>query len=475
MAKMTIASLFLFFSMTLSCSEELAKQRMEKFQKTKETNTDFFCYKERRNRLIEKIKTEYPGTKHGALVLFGNFEPDVREFEQERHFFYLTGIKEPGMCLYLDIASGKSILYTPGNIKKRAIWAAVQPVFLQENSAKMLNIDQIIELDSNAEEAFYGPFFEESDYHDLINRLKKIVQGKGKIFSLNPTINRLVSLEQRCMLNQFCKYLPQLPEHIEDITSMLFLMRQVKDGQEICCLKKAVNITIKAHLAAAQAIKDGKTEREIRAVIDGTMLTQSRPGFCSIVPSGKDSVILHKLPDDTVLKDGKLVIIDAGAECPCHRYSGDITRTYPVSGKFTEEQRKIYNIVLEAQQHVIKHAKPGYCFSDDNNPEKSLLHITQNFFNEQGYAQYFIHGVGHHIGLGVHEDCYENPETWRTAPLQEGSVIALEPGLYIPKLGFGIRIESNCIVTENGGVCLDDALPKTAEEIEKLMNRNNND
>ncbi len=463
-----------FFSASLFCSEELIKERVEKQQIEREEQiNDFSCYKKRRSKLIEKIRAAYPGVKNSVVILFANFEPDVDEFKQERHFFYLTGIKEPGMALLLDIASGRSTVYTPGNMEKRSIWAAVQPVFLQKNAAAILGVDQTIELESEDDQAFAGPFFNESDYRVLVDRLKEVVKNNGKVFTLNPTINRLVSMDQRCMVGQFCKYIPQLQEHIEDITSLLFLMRKVKEDQEIACLKKAAAITIEAHKAVARAIKAGKTEREMRGVIEERMFAQSRPGFHSITPSGKHSVILHKLPDDTVLESGGLIIVDIGAECPCHCYSADLTRTYPVSGKFTDKQREIYNIILAAQQYVIKHAKPGYCFRDDNNPEKSLLHITQNFFHERGYGQYFTHGVGHHIGLDVHEDCYENPKTWRSVPLQEGNVIALEPGLYIPELGFGIRIESNCIVTENGGVCLDTALPKTAEAIEKLMRGGN--
>ncbi len=350
----------------------------------------------------------------------------------------------------------------------------MQPEFLQKDPATIFGINHIVKLESDGYAAFGGPYFKDSDYLDLRKRLSEVVQNGGRVFTLNPTINRLVFMEQRCMVGRFCNYIPGLKEQVEDITSTLFRMRHVKEEREIACLCKAVAITIEAQKAAAGAIRPGKKECEIRAVIDGTMFAKSRPGFYSIIPSGKNSIILHKFPDDTVMNDGDLVIVDVGAECPCHYYSADLTRTYPVSGKFTVEQRKIYNIVLAAQQHVIQHAKPGYCFWDDNNQEKSLFHITRKFFEQHGYGKYFPHGVGHHIGLDVHEDCYQNPKTWRTEPLQAGNVIALEPGLYIPEKGFGIRIESNCLVTENGGVCLDDGLPRESEEIEKLVQNNKN-
>ncbi len=459
MNKKIVIGALSFFSMALFCAEESITNK-----------NDFSFYKERRDKLVETIKAAYPDVKNGVIVLFGNFEPDVKEFEQERHFYYLTGIKEPGMALLLDLSSGESTLYIPGDMEKRAIWAIVQPEFLEKDVATILGISQIVKLESDDYAAFEGPFFKDSDYFDLRKRLSEVVQNGGKVFTLNPTINRLVSIQQRCMVDQFCKYVPGLQEQVEDITSILFRMRHVKEERELACLRKAVAITIEAQKAAAQAISAGKTECEIKAVIEATMFAKkSRPGFCSIVPSGKDSVILHKLPDGMVMNDGDVVIVDVGAECPCHYYSADLTRTYPVSGKFTEEQLKIYNIVLAAQQHVMRHAKPGYCFRDDNNQEKSLFHITKKFFEQHGYGKYFPHGIGHHIGLDVHEDCYQNPDTWLTEPLEFGDVVAIEPGLYFPEKGFGIRIESNCVITENGAVCLDEALPKEPEEIEKLM------
>jgi len=209
----------------------------------------------------------------------------------------------------------------------------------------------------------------------------------------------------------------------------------------------------------------------VRGEVDGTMLAESsRPGFFSIIGSGENSTILHNPASSRIMSDGELVIVDIGAECPCDSYSGDLTRTYPVLGKFSAEQRTIYCTVLGALQSVAESARPGYWFSNEKNKSRSLQHIANKFFNEHDCNQYFTHGIGHHIGLNVHEDCVENRETF-SHKLQAGNVIALEPGLYFPKKGFGVRIESNYLITENGAVCLDEALPKDLDAIEKLMQK----
>ncbi len=465
MGKKIVMYALCFFSMTLFCSEESVKERAEEI--TSNLQNDFSYYKERRNKLIEKIKETYPGTNNGVIVLFGNPLFDVAEFKQERNFFYLTGINEPGMILLLDVSSGKSTLYIPGNMQDWAVWAAVQPEFLIEDPTNILHVDQIEKLDGE----YIGHFFKSADevYAGLYQQLTNTVKTGGNIFTI--VLDGVPEyLYQWYMLNQLYEFVPEVKDHIKDITAILFRMRKIKEEREIACLQKAVDITIKAQLAAAQAIKAGKTECEIRGIIDATILAQkSAVGFHSVVASGKNSVILHKSPDGTVLEDGDLVIVDIGAECPCHYYSADLARTYPVSGKFTGEQRKIYNTVLEAQRRSIQNAKPGCWIGFGQGKGKSLFLMIREFFAQAGYGdENFPHGLGHHIGLDAHEES-QHTKTFLNEPLAAGNVIALEPGLYFPAKKLGIRIESNCIVTKNGGVCLDTALPKTAEAIEKLM------
>ena len=451
MRKKVVVFVFSLFSMTLFCAEGSLAEK-----------TGWSQYKERRDRLMKEIKSQYPGVRDGVVVLFANFEVDAREFQQEPNFYYLTGVKEPGTILLLDF-SGESVLYIPDSLEKRFKWTSVQRELL-EKDVEQLGFSEIVELESTAT----GPFLVKSHYSDLCKRLSEVTQKGGTTFHLLPLINTPTYSEQQIALIQLIKFVPNLYKCIENISSILFSMRQVKDEQEIECLRKAIAITIKAQKTAARTIKAGKTEREIRAAVDGTILTESRPGFCSIIGSEKNTTCLHHLASSRVMNNGELVIVDIGAECPWNSYTADMTRVFPVSGKFAKKQRAIYNIVFEASQSVAENAKPGYWFRNNKNEKKSLYHIAKNVFKKYGYGQYFTHGIGHHIGLSVHEDCVENLDTF-FKPLRVGNVIALEPGLYFPKKGIGVRIESNYLITKDKAVCLDEALPKDPDGIERLM------
>ena len=187
----------------------------------------------------------------------------------------------------------------------------------------------------------------------------------------------------------------------------------------------------------------------------------AKPSFPSIVASGKNSTILHYSPSERIIKKGDLVVVDIGAEY--NYYCADLTRTYPVSGKFTPRQRELYQLVLDTQSYIADVAKPGMWLKNKANPEQSLHHLAVSFLKERGYEQYFIHGIGHYLGIDVHDvGTYETP-------LQEGDVITIEPGLYLPEEKIGIRIEDNYWIVKNGAICLSEELPKSLEEIERIM------
>jgi Xaa-Pro aminopeptidase len=171
---------------------------------------------------------------------------------------------------------------------------------------------------------------------------------------------------------------------------------------------------------------------------------------------------LHYSQNDHNFIDGDLVVVDAGARY--NYYCADITRTYPVSGKFTHEQKELYEIVLQCQELVAEQAKPGMWLFNQDHQDSSLHHIALNFFKQHGYDKYFIHGIGHFLGLDVHD------VGDKTKPLQEGDIITIEPGLYIPEKKIGIRIEDNYwIVDHTEPVCLSESLPKTVKAIEEMI------
>lgn len=162
-----------------------------------------------------------------------------------------------------------------------------------------------------------------------------------------------------------------------------------------------------------------------------------------------------------MLKNGQLIVVDIGAEID--HYCADLTRTYPVGGTFTKRQKELYTIVLECQELVASKAKPGMWLSNKEKPEQSLHHIAKKFLDERGYGKYFIHGIGHFLGIDVHDvgDVRE--------PLRDGDVFTIEPGIYIPEENIGIRIEDNYWMVKDGVVCLSESLPKKPEDIEALM------
>ena len=166
-------------------------------------------------------------------------------------------------------------------------------------------------------------------------------------------------------------------------------------------------------------------------------------------------------------KKMKMVLVDIGAQMG--HYCADISRTYPVSGRFSARQRELYNIVLETQEYVAEQARPGMWLFNAENKAKSLHHLAEKFLESKGLEKYFPHGIGHFLGLDVHD------VGDRQRPLQEGDLFTIEPGLYIPKEGIGIRIEDNYWMVKDGVVCLSEDLPKTVDEIEQMMSKSSDD
>jgi Xaa-Pro aminopeptidase len=242
-------------------------------------------------------------------------------------------------------------------------------------------------------------------------------------------------------------------------------MRVVKDETELAALRKAIHITTEAHKAAMRAVRPGVYEYQIEATIEFTFrnLGADRVGFPSIVGSGPNTTILHYDVNRRRVQEGDLVLADIGAEWG--QYTADVTRTFPVSGRFSDRQKDIYNLVLGTQLAVIDAIKPGVTIRD-------LSMIARNYMSAhsgalcgmQDCSQYFIHGLGHWLGMRVHDvGDY-------TMPLQPGMVFTLEPGIYIPGEELGVRIEDDVLVTETGCEVLSVNAPKTVEEIESLMN-----
>jgi len=233
-------------------------------------------------------------------------------------------------------------------------------------------------------------------------------------------------------------------------------MRQVKDSEELKRMEKAIATTIAAQRAAARAIRGGVEENWVAGLIDleyrrgGSV----RPAFPSIVGSGPNSCILHYPEHSRTIPAGSLVVVDIGAEHD--HYAADITRTYPADGRFTPEQRRIYELVLRVQQTCIDMVRPGAYYED-------IHRKAEEMFRAAGYRDDFIHGLGHWVGLEVHDvGDYARP-------LEPGMVLTIEPGLYLRGPQIGVRIEDQVLVTKGGHRLLTEALPRDPDAIERMM------
>jgi Xaa-Pro aminopeptidase len=258
-----------------------------------------------------------------------------------------------------------------------------------------------------------------------------------------------------------------------DAKPLLARLRMVKDAGELERVTRATSASIAGHQAALKAIHPGVNEREISALMQYEFGKRGceRPAYAPIVGSGFYSTVLHYSADDQTMKDGDVVVMDVAGEYAM--YATDITRTAPVSGKFTPRQREIYNIVLGAQEAAIRAFQAGKSKLATGTDPDSLYKAAYEYINTHGkdlhggpLGKYFIHGLGHHVGLNVHDA--NDP----AVPLDKGMIFTLEPGIYIPEEKLGVRIEDMFAVDQNGKlVMLTQGLARTAEEVEKAMAR----
>ena len=422
-------------------------------------------FKERQKKLIHDIQQAHPSSS-GLIILFAGFENHSYKFYQESSFYYLTGIEEPGVVLTLDF-NGTSTLYIPRYKQARSQWMA-HAIEKETSHAQRHGVTAIEYLGEEVNGYQFSPLFSQQEYAHVITALKKIIHTKNTIFTLMPN-NQRDYVEQQLVLMRLETMVPEIKKHVIDISPLVARMRRKKSGQEIIALRKAIEITLMAQQAAAYAIADGASEMEIQAGIE-YMFTESGAScaFPSIVASGKNSTVLHYHGSrNKQMRDGELVVVDIGARFDY--YCADITRTFPVSGVFNSRQRVVYECVLEAHRVAARAMKPGMWINNKEKPDMSLYHIALAVLTKHGYANYFNHGIGHFLGIDVHD-----VGTY-TEPLQDGDVITIEPGIYIPQESIGIRIEDDYLVTSNGAVCLSKELPQPSAALEDMMSHDEED
>jgi len=242
---------------------------------------------------------------------------------------------------------------------------------------------------------------------------------------------------------------------IVDRAEVIAKMRSVKSAAEQRMLREAAEITRVGFDRMLRSVRPGANEWDVMETVENGYRTHGSrgPGYNTIVGSGINSTVLHYNANDACIEDGDMVLIDSGADY--RGYTADVTRTVPANGTFTPRQKTIYNLVLKALEASIKAARPGATFAKIDKAARDII-------VKAGYGDTFIHGIGHHLGLEVHD---VTPD----GPLRAGAVITIEPGIYLPDENFGVRIEDDILIGKNGPVNLTRAIPKSVQAIEKAM------
>ncbi len=396
----------------------------------------------------------------GALVLFAPTEAegpnDLYGFRQDDNFYYLTGWGEPGAALLINANPYVEILFLAEHNMTQEKWTGPKLGPEDPQAPQQTGFDKVESLDK---------------MHDQL--LKLLPQPRATVYSdlgaNGQTTASTGPVEWLRRGNSFPNYIA-----FKDANPLIARLRTVKDAGELKFLASAADASVAAHLAALKAIHPGVNEREISALMQYEFGKRGceRPAYAPIVGSGFYSTVLHYSADDRTMQDGDIVVMDVAGEFSM--YASDITRTAPVNGKFTARQREIYNIVLGAQEAAMQAFKAGKSKLPTNRTDPdSLYKVAFDYINSHGknlhgepLGKYFIHGLGHHVGLNVH-DANDS-----SLPLDKGMVFTLEPGIYIPEEKLGVRIEDVFTVGQDGKlIMLSHGLPRTPEEVEAAMKK----
>ena len=415
----------------------------------RQPNSDYHA---RREALAKKV--------NGVVVLFAGIEnpADVYGLRQDDNFYYLSGLTEPGSALLIASAT-EAKGDTPARAYTEILFLPPRNPMQEKFTGAKLGAE-------NPEASQITGFDHVETMGQLPDEIKKYVGARPIIYT--DVANQFYSSTSAEPL-QFMKWVLGFVS-LQDVRPMISSLRTTKDAGEVALIQKAVDASVAAHFAAFKAVKPGVNEREISALMQYEWGRRGceRVAYAPIVGSGYNSTVLHYSDDDNVMKSGDVVVIDAAGEYSM--YASDITRTLPVNGHFTARQREIYDIVLGAQTAAAAAFVSGKSTLKRDDPN-SIYKVAYDYINTHGkdlhgepLGKYFIHGLGHPVGLNVHDSTDFN------APLGPGQVFTIEPGIYIPEENLGVRIEDDYYVDQNGKLIkLSGALPSTAEEVEKLM------
>ena len=395
-------------------------------------------------------------------------------YRQNSDFYYLTGFDEPeSIAVITPGKEHKYTLFVRPRDPEREIW-----------DGRRAGVEGAQNI-HGADAAYATGDFEEK-LADLLNGAKNLYYRIG---NENAELDTKI-VKQIARMRALGRKGISAPQAVIDTGAILHEMRLIKSDEEIALMQRAADIAVEAHCEAMKNARPGMNEYEIEALIEYVFRRNgaSGPAYNSIVGGGPNATVLHYINNDAILRDGDLLLVDAGAEY--RSYASDITRTFPVNGRFTQAQRDIYDLVLETQLACIKMTRPGVSMDELKNHSIEMLTEgmvrlgllqgeTKQLIEEEKYKQFYMHGLGHFLGIDVHDAgrYYTDGESRRLEP---GMVITVEPGLYIAEntenipdkyRGIGVRIEDDVLVTADGNRVLSSKAPKQVEEIEALMAR----
>jgi Xaa-Pro aminopeptidase len=431
---------------------------------------DSSTYRKRRNRLMQKMQR--------GIAIIPTAPEMVRNggthypYRFDSYFHYLSGFGEPEAVLVL-IAGDKpqSILLCREKNPEREVWDGFR--YGPEMAKNEFGFDaafpialldeKLIELMGNQAALFY-PIGHDAAWDARLLDLRSRVQEK---------VRSGISA----------------PDQIHDVRTLLDEMRLIKDGEEIVVMRRAADISASAHMSAMRATHPGMYEYEIEAALlyEFRKSGAQSPSYPSIVAGGANACVLHYVGNDAQLRDGDLLLIDAA--CELDGYAADITRTFPVNGRFNAAQKDVYEMVLAAQAAALDACRAGRHW---NEPHDAALRViaqglidlklcsgsVDGVLESESYKRYYMHRTGHWLGMDVHDvGAYKADNEWRV--LQPGMAFTVEPGCYIRAANdvpqtlwdIGVRIEDNVVITEQGCEVLTDAVPKSVTAIEELMGR----
>jgi len=388
----------------------------------------------------------------------------------DSYFYYLTGFIEPEAALVLVAGkASKSILFCRSRDPEREIWdgfrygpEAARERFGFDEAYTVGELDTVVPKLLEDQPALYYPVGSEADWDARVMRWLNVVRARSRAGIA-------------------------APERLHDVRALLDDMRLVKDAHELGVMRRAARIAAAAHRRAMQSARPGRMEYEIEAELLHEFRRNGAqfPAYSPIVAAGANSCVLHYVSNDAQLAQGDLLLIDAG--CELDGYASDITRTFPVSGRFSDGQRAVYDLVLAAQRAAIEKVRSGNAWNEPHDAAvrvlaqgmldlKLLTGSLEEVLEKETYKRFYMHRTGHWLGLDVHDAGeYKRSGNWRS--LAPGMALTVEPGLYIraaddvpePLRDIGVRIEDDVVVTPAGCEVITAEAPKLPDDIEALM------